>query len=136
MITAQVKYLGDLRTEAVHVKSGQRIVTDAPVDNHGKGEAFSPTDLTSTSLACCMMTIMGIAARTHQIILEGARAEVVKHMANDPRRISRIEISFFMPERDYSSTEKTILEKAAKGCPVCRSISEGVEVTLQFHWPR
>jgi putative redox protein len=134
MKTAEVKYLGNLRTEALHVKSGQVIVTDAPPDNQGKGEAFSPTDLASTSLACCMITIMGIAARTHNIFMEGTRAEVQKIMANDPRRIARIEIDFYMPDHPFTSKEKTILEKAAHGCPVSRSLSLDLEEVLHFHW--
>ncbi len=87
-------YLGELRTEAVHLKSTNRIITDAPTDNHGKGEAFSPTDLVCASLCSCMITIMGIRANKHAITLEGLEADVTKHMSSDPRQISRIEIAF------------------------------------------
>ncbi|MFN5365141.1 MAG: OsmC family protein, partial [Bacteroidota bacterium] len=90
-------YLGDLRTEAVHLRSGARIITDAPTDNHGKGEAFSPTDLCAASLASCMLTIMGISARNHGLNIDGASASVNKIMASDPRRIARVEIRLEVP---------------------------------------
>ncbi|MDQ3143214.1 MAG: OsmC family protein [Bacteroidota bacterium] len=134
MKTAKVTYLGGLRSEAVHLKSGQKITIDAPIDNHGKGEAFSPTDLASTSLACCMITIMGIAAQTHQINMEGTQADVLKIMAENPRRIARIEIDIYMPHRVYNSKQKTILENAAKACPVSKSLSEELEEIVRIHW--
>jgi putative redox protein len=134
MKTAEVVYLGNLRTEATHLRSGQTIVTDAPVDNHGKGEAFSPTDLAATSLASCMITTMGIAANTHGIEMDGARAEVLKVMANDPRRISAIEIDIYMPPVEYQSKQKTILEKAALTCPIARSLHPDLEEITRFHW--
>jgi putative redox protein len=134
MKTAEVVYLGNLRTEATHLRSGHTIVTDAPVDNHGKGEAFSPTDLAATSLASCMITTMGIAANTHGIEMDGARAEVLKVMANDPRRISAIEIDIYMPPVEYQSKQKTILEKAALTCPIARSLHPDLEEITRFHW--
>lgn len=134
MKTAEVVYLGNLRTEATHLRSGQSIVTDAPVDNHGKGEAFSPTDLAATSLASCMITTMGIAANTHDIEMDGARAEVLKIMANDPRRIAAIEIDIYMPPMEYSSKQKTILEKAALTCPIVKSLHPNLEEITRFHW--
>ncbi len=97
MKTSEVLYTGDLRTQTTHVRSGQTFITDAPVDNQGKGEAFSPTDLAATSLACCMITTMGIAAKTHGINMIGTRAEVLKIMASDPRRIASIEVDIYMP---------------------------------------
>lgn len=132
---AKVKYTGNLRTEAVHLKSGNTIITDAPLDNQGKGEAFSPTDLTATSLASCIFTIMGIAARSHDIEMEGATADVVKVMASDPRRIARIEVEITMPDKAYSSREKKILEAAARHCPVALSLHPDTEERITIHWP-
>jgi len=126
-MTSKVIYLGGLRTEAEHLKSGKKIVTDAPTDNNGKGEAFSPTDLVATALGSCMMTIMGIAARNHEIDMDGTELIVNKIMASDPRRIGKIEIVMTMPANDYSKKERKILEAAAHGCPVGSTIKEGIE---------
>jgi uncharacterized OsmC-like protein len=126
-MTSKVTYLGDLRTEAEHLKSGIKIVTDAPTDNNGKGEAFSPTDLVATALGSCMMTIMGIAARNHEIDMAGTELSVNKIMESDPRRIGKIEIVMTMPANDYSKKERKILEAAAHGCPVGNTIKEGIE---------
>lgn len=134
MKTASIKYLGKLRTESTHLRSGSKIITDAPVDNHGRGEAFSPTDLASTSLAACMITIMGIAAQTHDINMEGTHAEIQKIMADNPRRIGAIEIDIFMPKNNYTDKEKKILENAAKTCPVGRSLHPECKEILRFHW--
>lgn len=134
MKTAEVIYTGDLRTQTTHIRSGQSFITDAPVDNQGKGEAFSPTDLAATSLACCMITTMGIAAKTHEIDMKGARAEVLKIMANDPRRIASIEVDIFMPDLPFSPKEKIILEKAANACPVKRSLHPDLKEVLRIHW--
>lgn len=133
-MTSKVIYTGDLRTEATHLKSGQKIITDAPVDNHGKGEAFSPTDLMSTSLAACMLTVMGIAANTHDINMDGAEAEVNKIMANEPRRVSGIEIKITMPAIHYTAKEKKILTNAAKTCPVGRSLHPDLKEVLEIIW--
>ncbi len=133
-MTSKVTYKGKLRTEAVHLKSGNSIITDAPTDNHGKGEAFSPTDLAATSLASCILTIMGIAADKRDIDISGAAAEVTKVMASDPRRIARIEINITMPARDYSTSEKKVLEKAAHHCPVGLSLAEGTEEVITIRW--
>ncbi len=126
-MTSKVTYLGDLRTEAEHLKSGIKIVTDAPTDNNGKGEAFSPTDLVATALGSCMMTIMGIAARNHEIDMDGTELSVNKIMESNPRRIGKIEIIMTMPANDYSKKERKILEAAAHGCPVGNTIKEGIE---------
>ncbi len=135
MDTAHVKYLGGLRTEALHVRSGEKIITDAPLDNHGKGEAFSPTDLMSTSLACCMMTLMGIAAEARSISLDGLQARVVKHMASGPRRVERIEIHFEMDGDGLDDKQRSILEHAARTCPVALSLREELvqEVSFTYH---
>ncbi len=131
---SKVIYRGDLRTEATHLRSGNVILTDAPLDNKGKGEAFSPTDLTATSLASCILTIMGIAAREHGIDMQGTEAEVQKNMVNGPRRIESIVIDIKMPSKDYSSKEKKILEKAAHHCPVALSLNENTKEVLNIHW--
>lgn len=126
-MTSKVIYQGNLRTEAEHLKSGTKIVTDAPTDNNGKGEAFSPTDLVATALGSCMMTIMGIAARNHEIDMDGTELTVNKVMESDPRRIGKIEIVMTLPANDYSKKERKILEAAAHGCPVGNTIKEGIE---------
>ncbi|MFN0033663.1 MAG: OsmC family protein [Saprospiraceae bacterium] len=133
-MTSTVTYLGELRTEATHLFSGTKIITDAPLDNQGKAEAFSPTDLCATSLATCALTIMGISARNHGLDMAGAHAEVTKIMAADPRRIARVVIRFVMPQNGYTDTQKAILEKAARTCPVSFSLAEGIEQDLEFVW--
>lgn len=133
-MTSTVTYLGDLRTECTHLRSGQKFVTDAPTDNQGKGEAFSPTDLSATSLATCMLTTMGISARNHGIAMTGANADVTKIMASDPRRIARVEVTVRMPKNAYTETEKKILEAAARTCPVALSLAEELEQVMVFEW--
>ncbi len=133
-MTATVTYTGQLRTEATHLRSGNKILTDAPVDNQGKGEAFSPTDLMATSLATCILTIMGIAARNHHIDMEGASATVNKIMAANPRRIARLEVTITMPEKQFSEKEKKILEKAAHHCPVSLSLHPDTEEVVHLIW--
>lgn len=133
-MTAKVTYLGGLRTEAEHLKSGNKIITDAPVDNQGNGEAFSPTDLAATSLASCILTIMGIAAQSRDIDIKGARAEVKKVMASDPRRIAEIIINLIMPAHSYTESQKKVLEKAAHHCPVGLSLSEHTKEVLTITW--
>lgn len=133
-MTSEVTYQGNLRTKAVHLASNSTIITDAPTDNHGKGEAFSPTDLTATSLATCMITIMGLSAQSRGWDLVGTRAEILKVMASDPRRISRIEIDLHMPDGDFSADDKKILEKAARTCPVALSLHPDIEQVIRFVW--
>ena len=108
MKTSSIIYKGDIRTEATHNKSGQIIFTDAPTDNFGKGEAFSPTDLVATALGCCVLSIMGIAAKTHEIKMEGTKVDIQKTMADNPRRIVKIEVDIYMPNFEYDSREKSI----------------------------
>lgn len=133
-MTSKVEYLGDLRTRATHLKSGQSFVTDAPTDNQGRGEAFSPTDLCATSLATCMLTVMGISARSRNVDISGATAEVTKVMASAPRRIARVEIRLLMPPGDFSDIEKRVLETAARTCPVALSLGDGVEQVVELVW--
>jgi putative redox protein len=136
MITSKVKYLGDLRSEAVHLQSGTVITTDAPKDNHGLGEAFSPTDLVATSLAACMISIMGIVSRREgSTPIDGATAEVTKVMFADPRRIGEIHVSLTFPVRSYSDKEKKVYENAAYTCPVAKSIHPEIKQVISFNWP-
>ena len=133
-MTSKVIYKGNLRTEATHLKSGNVIITDAPTDNHGKGEAFSPTDLAATSLASCILTIMGITAQKREIDMEGAHAEITKVMSASPRRIAEILIDIHMPNKDFSSSEKKILEGAAHHCPVGLSLHPETKEVINIHW--
>jgi uncharacterized OsmC-like protein len=133
-MTSTITYLGDLRTECTHLRSGQVIITDAPIDNNGKGEAFSPTDLTATSLGTCMVTIMGIAAKNHDINIDGTKLEITKHMASDPRRISAIDVVVKLPSQEYSTKERKILEAAGRTCPVALSLHPDLIQNIQFIW--
>ena len=132
-MTSQVTYLGDLRTSSIHLQSGSEIISDAPLDNHGKGEAFSPTDTVANALACCMMTIMGIKARDLNLELEGSVASVTKIMNAEPRRIGTIEIVFEM-SLVTDSKNKIILERAAMTCPVFLSLNTDIEKKISFNW--
>ncbi|HMG15785.1 MAG TPA: OsmC family protein [Saprospiraceae bacterium] len=133
-MTSEVVYVGELRTEAVHLKSANKIITDAPVDNHGKGEAFSPTDLVATALGSCMLSIMGIAANAHSLDIGGTRVTINKIMAADPRRIIKIEAEIYMPDKAYEPNDKSILEHAALTCPVAKSLHSDIEQQVHFHW--
>lgn len=133
MATIHTAYLGGLRTEATHLQSGTKIITDAPTDNKGKGEAFSPTDLLAESLAGCMLTTMGIAANAHDIDMDGTDADVTKVMAANPRRVAEVVINFKFPKQ-YTDKEKEILKKAALGCPVAVSLHPEVVKTVNFGW--
>ena len=128
---SKVKYKGELRTEAEHLRSGKTIITDAPIDNQGKGEAFSPTDLVATALASCMMTIMGIVAERDEIELEGTMAEVEKIMAENPRRIGEIKIKIKFSQK-LNRYERDKLERAARSCPVSGSLNHNLKETVEF----
>jgi putative redox protein len=135
-VTSKVIYTGELRTVATHLLSGSVIESDAPLDNNGKGERFSPTDLVATALASCMCTIMGIAARTHSINIEGTECEVEKIMVVNPRRIGEIKVNIHFPKtQTYSDKEKKILEHAALTCPVFESLHPDCKKTVLFLWP-
>ena len=129
-----VKYEGDLRTRARHLQSGNEIVTDAPIDNHGKGEAFSPTDLASAALASCILTIMGIVGERGGMELKGTRAEVTKDMSQNPRRISSIHIKIYF-KINFSDKQKKVLEKAAHSCPVHHSLHTDMQKEIIFDYP-
>jgi uncharacterized OsmC-like protein len=133
-MTSTVTYLGELRTKATHTLSGDTFITDAPPDNQGKGEAFSPTDLCATSLANCMLTIMGISARNHGLDITGTTTEVTKVMAADPRRIARIELKIVMPKNGFTDVQKKILETAARTCPVALSLHPDLVQVMDFEW--
>ena len=133
-MTARVIYTGQLHTDATHLRSGSVIQTDAPVDNQGKGEAFSPTDLMATALATCILTIMGIRARDKGIDMVGASAEMTKTMASNPRRIAKIEVAIQMPNKDYTDAEKATLERAAHHCPVAMSLHPDLEEIIRIIW--
>lgn len=133
MKTAKVTYLGNLRTENEHLKSGNKFITDAPIDNNGKGEAFSPTDTVATGLANCMITMMGIKARDMQVNMEGTTAIVTKTMAADPRRISKIEVVLNFPTGIDDKSRK-ILENTARTCPVHYSLHPDIERVVVFNW--
>ncbi|MDF3077010.1 MAG: OsmC family protein [Sphingobacteriaceae bacterium] len=134
MATSEVTYLGGLRTESIHLQSGDKIITDAPVDNKGKGEAFSPTDLLATSLGNCMLTIMGIAADTHGINIEGTTCSITKVMAAEPRRVGEIQATLQFPANNYSDKEQKILQNAALTCPVYLSLHPDLKKTVDFKW--
>ncbi len=135
MITAKIKYTGDLRTECTHIQSGDMVITDAPVDNRGRGEAFSPTDLLATSLGSCIMTIMGITARDNGIILDGTEVEITKIMASEPRRVAEVVVEFHFPRRAYTPEEKQLIESVAGTSPVPLSLHPELRQTIRFHWP-
>ena len=132
-MTSKVTYLGDLRTSSIHLQSGAEILSDAPLDNNGKGEAFSPTDTVANALASCMMTVMGIKARELEIDLQGSIAAVTKVMSTDPRRIGAIEILFEM-SGVVAVKNKIILERVAMTCPVFESLNAEIEKRINFNW--
>ena len=134
MHTSEVIYNGELRTSCTHMKSGQKIITDAPTDNNGKGEAFSPTDLMATSLGTCMLTVMGIVAKRHNINMDGAKVEILKVMAENPRRVSEIYLDMFFPPNNYTQKEKDLLEHTALTCPVAKSLHPDIKQKTRFHY--
>lgn len=135
MATSKITYLGNLRTECEHLKSGSTYITDAPTDNKGKGEAFSPTDTVATGLANCMLTMMGIKANDLNVSLAGSIAMVTKTMASNPRRISKIEVVMELPS-GVDSKSKKILERTANTCPVHYSLHPDIEKIVVFNWDR
>lgn len=133
-ITSELEYIGDLQLRATHSKSGQSFITDAPVDNNGKGSAFSPTDLMATSLGLCMITIMGIAANTHGFNIDGTKARVTKIMASDPRRVSEVIVELDFLANNYTDKVKKIIRQCAKTCPVSQSLSADLKQTVIFNF--
>ena len=131
-MTSKVVYLGDLRTECTHIQSGTKIITDAPLDNQGKGEAFSPTDLLATSLASCMMTIIGIYCKNHEINFDSCTAEIEKIMGVNPRKVEKIIVHMDFTGNNWDSytLEKVII--AGKTCPVAKTIEDSVQIEFNF----
>jgi putative redox protein len=134
LMTSRVNYHGGLRTTCTHIKSNNSFETDAPVDNHGEGERFSPTDLMSTSLATCMATVMGIRARSLGFDLEGLSIDVLKIMKENPRRVGRIELTFHIPQnlKEIDAGTKDILKTIGHNCPVMKSIHPDIEVSIDW----
>jgi uncharacterized OsmC-like protein len=132
-MTASIIYTGNLRCEAEHIQSKTQIETDAPTDNHGKGERFSPTDLLCASLATCMLTTMGIKANELDVDISNAKARVTKHMASDPRRVAKIEVAVSLPGNG-SDKNKLILERTGTNCPVAKSIHPDIELVIDYKW--
>ena len=135
MATIKTTYVGGLRTEAVHVQSGAKIITDAPLDNHGQGEAFSPTDLVCAGLGSCMLTIIAISSNTHDFNIEGTEMEITKIMGANPRRIAEIVIEFNFP-MDYTDKQKKIIEGSAHACPVGHSLHSETIQTIKFNYKK
>lgn len=134
MVEIKLSYEGDLHCSAIHTPSGNTLVTDAPVDNNGRGQAFSPTDLVATALASCMATVIGIVARRKEIAVEGMKVTVRKFMSEDqPRRISKLELDLDIP-LPADHPERRLLESAARGCPVHHSIHPDIEVVMNWKW--
>lgn len=133
MTTSIIRYLGELRTSSMHLQSGTEILTDAPTDNHGKGEAFSPTDMVANSLGTCMISIMAIKSKDLDLELKGSTAEVTKIMQAEPRKIARIEVVLNMSV-STSDKNKTILERSAMTCPVFLSLHPDIEKVITFNW--
>lgn len=133
METVRTTYLSDLRTEATHVRSGNKLTTDAPLDNQGRGEFFSPTDLLATALGSCMLTIMGIAARTHGFDIDGTDVKITKVMGTAPRRVVEIIVELTFPH-SYTPKERKIIELSAKECPVANSLHPDLKQTLIFNY--
>ncbi len=134
MATSRITYTGGLRTSSVHLKSGNEIITDAPIDNQGKGEAFSPSDLLATSLGNCMLTIVGIAARTHGFDIDGTTAEITKIMAENPRRVTEIVVDLQFPSNNYTEKEKQLIERSARTCPVAQSLHPDITQNITFNY--
>lgn len=134
MATSKITYNGGLRTTSIHERSGNEIITDAPVDNKGQGQAFSPTDLLATSLGNCMLTIIGIAAAEHGFDIDGTTAEITKVMAENPRRVSEVLVNFQFPANTYTEKEKAIIERSARTCPVAQSLHPDIAQTVTFNF--
>lgn len=136
-VDIDIVYTGDLHCEATHRPSGTKLMTDAPVDNGGRGEAFSPTDLCATSLGACLVTTMALVAQRHGIELAGTTVHVVKEMVADPRRrIGALRTTVTFPAGlSVSAGDRALLEATARACPVTQSLGEGVEVPMEFRWP-
>jgi uncharacterized OsmC-like protein len=133
-MTSKIVYEGNLRTRMTHIYSGSEVITDAPLDNHGLAQAFSPTDMVATALGSCMLTVMGIKAHDINVELKGTEIEITKHMTGNPRRIAAVDVVIKFAAGDYTDKEKTILQNTAKTCPVALSLHPEIEQRLEFVW--
>lgn len=133
-MTSKIIYEGNLRSRMTHLYSGTEVLNDAPLDNQGLAQSFSPTDMVATSLGSCMMTVMGIKARDLNLDLSGTEIELTKVMASNPRRISEIHASIKFPKNDFSDKEKAILENTARTCPVAQSLHPDIKQDIKFEW--
>jgi putative redox protein len=136
MATTSTIYLGDLRTEMTHIQSGTVVVTDAPIDNKGKGAAFSPTDLLASAFGSCMLTIMGISGREHGFSIDGTKATITKIMASNPRRVAEVHVTLDFPDIDYSDKHKAIIKKISETCPVALSLHQDLKQVVQLNFKR
>lgn len=135
MTKMRTKYLGNLRTEIEHIQSGSKVITDAPLDNHGKGEFFSPTDLFTSSLGSCMLTIMGISAQSYGFSIDGTTLEIEKVMAANPRRVAEIHIDINFPkDQNYTDQQKRLIEAAVRTCPVSNSLHPDIKKIINFNY--
>ena len=134
MTTVKMTYSGKLRTEATHIQSGTTIITDAPIDNKGKGEAFSPTDLVAAALGSCILTLMGISAEAQNFDIDGTKVDITKTMVSNPRRIGELEVIINLPHNNYSPREKRLIESAARTCPVGKSLHPDTKETIVFNY--
>jgi putative redox protein len=134
METIRTEYIGGLRTMAIHVASKNSLITDAPLDNHGKGEAFSPTDLLATSYGSCMITVVGIAANTHDFSVDGTILKITKIMASNPRRIGELIVELDFPHNNYTEKEKEIIRRTVYTCPVALSLHPDIKQTIMFNF--
>jgi len=133
-MTASVIYKGDLRCAATHLQSGSNIETDAPTDNRGKGERFSPTDLLCVSLATCIVTTMAIKATDMGIDLKDTNMEVTKHMRPDPRRVGKVEVKLLLPALNLDEKDRIILQRSGDNCPVMKSLNPSIDVQIEYQW--
>ncbi|MBR6660687.1 MAG: OsmC family protein [Bacteroidales bacterium] len=134
MTKMKTLYLGGLRTEIEHLQSGNKVITDAPLDNNGKGEYFSPTDLFASSLGSCMLTIMGISANSYGFSIDGTTVEIEKIMGTNPRRVVEIVVTLNFPKNDYTPQQKRLIEASAKTCPVANSLHPDIKKTITFNY--
>ncbi len=133
-MTAKVAYEGNLRTRLTHLHSNTEILNDAPLDNQGLAQAFSPTDIVATALGSCMMTVMGIKARNMELNLEGTEIHITKVMASEPRRIAEVHATVNFPKGEFSEKDRTILENTARNCPVAKSLHPDIKQNMVFNW--
>lgn len=133
-MTVKTKYPGGLRTEALHIASQQMIITDAPVDNRGKGEAFSPTDLLAASLGSCMLTIIGISGMEHGFSIDGTEVQITKIMENSPRRVGEVIVELFFPPNQYTAKHKELIRRSAETCPVALSLHPDLKQTVRLNF--